>query len=97
MSDFIITEHAIIPSKYIAGVTTVRTTPEYYDLEKTVPASEERYSIVGHSPSGEKIPLYVDLKHEEIPSKMKIVAGQLSKKTTPIPFSPSAKSLTTTN
>jgi len=90
MSEFVITEHAIIPRQYIAGITVARTTPDYRDDKP----HDQLYTIFGHSIEGQMIPLYVDLKHTEIPTKMKIVATQMNGKQTPLKFSGSSVTAT---
>jgi len=91
MSGFVITEHAIVPRQYIAGVTVMRTTPDYNDDKP----HDELYSIMGHSIEGQLITLYVDLKHADIPTKMTIVAGQLSGQQIPLKFSGSVSTPST--
>lgn len=76
MSNFIVTEHCIIPKESIIGVTVVKNTEPIAIGYNYYPAT---YSIVGHTANGENtIPLYVDISHNQIPEKMKILAGQLS-------------------
>ena len=74
MTELLVTEHCIVFLEDIISVTVTRS-----DNSISMGNVTERplYSILGHRKEQNPVSLYVDLRYEEIPEKMKLIERRL--------------------
>jgi len=78
MSDWLITEHAIVKKSEVKSVTVKRmNNPEVCYFNRDPPP--DKYSII----TNDNVPLYVDLLFEDISGEMKKIAEQLCNNSQP--------------